>query len=181
MGAGGLRSGSIKAIMSSRHANTGRNGRERAKSMARDGDKVKGRFRGQWAGEMVVVKVYDQTDSLRNVLERPARIHPLEEEDVVEEIPCGETGVERAGKRKREDDEEDEQEKMLQAVKKRRTREEVNCEDGIIEEGEGLKVKTAVEALIPKKKTNAKETVVTPGNSYFQPFRFRCGQTLIET
>ena len=167
--------------MSSRHANTGRKDRERGRKMVRNGDKVKGMFKGQWAGEMVVVKVYDQTDSLRNVLERPARIHPLEEEEVVEEIPCGETGVERPGKRKREGDGEGEQEEMLQAVKKRRLGEEANCEDGIIEEGERFKVKATVEVLIPTKKTNANETVFTPRNSNFQPFRFRCGHPLIDT
>ena len=192
-GAGGLRSasavgigrrggaGSIKAIMSSRHANTGRKDRERGRKLVRNGDKVKARYKGQWAGEMVVVKVYDQTDSLRNVLERPARIHPLKEDELVKEIPCSETGVEKTGKRKREDDGEDEQEEMLQAVKKRRIGEELNCENGIIEEGEGLKVETTVELLIPTKKTSSNETVFTPRNSNFQPFLFRCGHPLIDT
>lgn len=90
--------------MHSRHPNTRRN--------------IK---RGQsepWIGEIIVVKEYDQMDSLREILDLPARINgpPPEDdnstsvehvnvnnavEDIVEQTP---TTAERGAKRKREEE-----------------------------------------------------------------------------
>jgi hypothetical protein len=50
---------SVKAIMHSRHANTRRN--------------IKRPPAVPWIGEMIVVKEYDQMDSLRDILAQPAR------------------------------------------------------------------------------------------------------------
>jgi hypothetical protein len=169
--------GSIRAIMSSRHANTGRKGREgvEKRGLVRKGDRGKGKggFRVPWIGEMIVVKVYDQMDSLRDVLEQPARIHFQEEAEVVEEIPCGEMGIERTRKRKREEEAEEQRE---DAVEKERMGEELTCD----QEAEGGRMKTSVEVLIPTKKVNTHGTVFTIRNSSFQPLRFCCGHPLID-
>jgi hypothetical protein len=50
---------SVKAIMHSRHANTRRN--------------IKRSPAVPWIGDMIVVKEYDQMDSLRDILAQPAR------------------------------------------------------------------------------------------------------------
>jgi hypothetical protein len=89
---------SVKAIMHSRHANTRRN--------------IKRPSAVPGIGEMIVVKEYDQMDSLREILEQPPRkCGPLSstddgEHDIVERviendlIPECQQGV----KRKRDDD-----------------------------------------------------------------------------
>lgn len=122
----------------------------------------------EWVGEMVVVKVYDQRDSLRDVLESPARIHPLEldeqvvEEEVVEEeIPSTGVRIERIGKRKREDDDDNEEERGdgcdEKEIKRPRiagaTTRNVDCEDGEEADG-GAKVKT-VEVVMPSRATRS--------------------------
>ena len=54
--------------MHSRHANTGRN--------------IKRRPAQPWIGEIIVVKEYDQMDSLREILDLPARVNgPATEDD----------------------------------------------------------------------------------------------------
>ena len=159
---------SIKAIMHSRHANTGRR-------------QVRIKREAKWIGEVVVVKLYDQRDSLREVLEQPARIHPVEtqgleagevevkeqeqeQEQVVEEIPCRETRSERIGKRKREDEEavlrcrgdttiDDEVNKRRRIGEKKSTP---------LDNDEADRV-TRVEVVIPKK-SSTKENVCPPSN-----------------
>lgn len=62
---------SVKAIMHSRHANTRRNIKRPPPQPC-------------WIREMIVVKEYDQMDSLREILEEPARIYPeAEDSDAV--------------------------------------------------------------------------------------------------
>lgn len=53
---------SLKAVIDSRHANIRRHTRRPPAS--------------SWIGEMIVVKEYDQMESLRQILESPARIQP---------------------------------------------------------------------------------------------------------
>src|ERR1700737_149565 len=53
---------SVKAFLGARHANTGRNKRPKPS--------------GPWIGEMIVVKEYDQMDSLREILNCNARREP---------------------------------------------------------------------------------------------------------
>ena len=71
---------SLNAILQARHANTRR--------------KIKPRPVGPWMGEMIVVKLYDQMDSLRQILERPARIHVAQNGPAE---PCTIVGAERFG------------------------------------------------------------------------------------
>ena len=58
---------SLKAIIDSRHTNTKRNTKRRSSE--------------PWIGEMIVVKEYDQMDSLRDILNQPARICISSEND----------------------------------------------------------------------------------------------------
>jgi hypothetical protein len=65
---------SVKAIMHARHTNTGRN--------------IKRGGSGPWIGEVIVVKEYDQMDSLREILEKDAkqssgRVDEVEKEECV--------------------------------------------------------------------------------------------------
>src|SRR5271155_1858902 len=93
---------SVKAIMHSRHANTRRN--------------VKRAPPEPWIGEMIIVKEYDQMDSLRELLDNGARRYTdtvdsvqfdgsedgVEEEAVLRTTAAGFRGV----KRKREEEED---------------------------------------------------------------------------
>src|SRR5437016_3952314 len=66
---------SIKAIMHSRQANTRRN--------------IKHGPTEPWIGEIIVVKDYDQMDSLREILDLPARINgSVTEEDNRKSVEC---------------------------------------------------------------------------------------------
>jgi hypothetical protein len=72
---------SLKAIVHSRHANTRRN--------------PKRALPEPWIGEMIIVKDYDQMDSLREILENPARVNEIsteteEEIDTQSPLNCGE-------------------------------------------------------------------------------------------
>jgi len=120
---------SVKAIMHSRHPNTRRN--------------MKRRSTEPWIGEVIVVKEYDQMDSLREILELPARIHgtptEVDESETVEQVateltelevsqlkstPSESTiGAEQGIKRKREEEKEEEVEAivpLIQNPKRRR-------------------------------------------------------------
>lgn len=114
--------GSVKAIMHSRHANTRRNMKRRATE--------------PWIGEIIVVKEYDQMDSLREILELPARIQrttaEVNESEAVEQVETEETerevselkstpsqsttGTEQGIKRKREEEKEDDDEAIIPSV-----------------------------------------------------------------
>src|SRR5271170_4798371 len=123
---------SVKAIMHSRHANTRRN--------------IKRAPPEPWIGEMIIVKEYDQMDSLRELLYNGARKYVDAEEisqldaaeDVLEEEPVLRTpkrGL-RGTKRKRDEDEDvlNEEEFVPQEVKKRKVIENHKQEGNLSDE-----------------------------------------------
>jgi len=109
---------SVKAIMHSRHANTRRN--------------IKRAAPEPWIGEMIVVKEYDQMDSLRELLDKGARKYldkggPAEldvMEDVMDEEFVFRTprSAMKGLKRKRDEDEDlaGEEEMVPQDLKRRK-------------------------------------------------------------
>jgi hypothetical protein len=108
---------SIKAIMYARHANTRR--------------KINQSSLTPWIGEMIVVKEYDQMDSLREILvQHPRKDGPriqTKTEDCVDFAEYGESlgacenGVEESDlKRKREDSDSEALDSPLKQVSKRR-------------------------------------------------------------
>src|SRR5271154_310988 len=98
---------SVKAIMYSRRANTRRNPNKQRRI-------------GPWIGDTIVVKLYDQMDSLREVLDFPARIYSVKAKEkekgvldkksgtqLIEDAQGKESGViSREGKRKRDESED---------------------------------------------------------------------------
>lgn len=123
---------SVKAIMHSRHANTRRN--------------VKRAPPEPWIGEMIIVKEYDQMDSLRELLDNGARRYTDAEETV--QFDASEDGVEEDGvlrttgtgfrgvKRKREEEEDisNEEEVVPQEVKRRKVSANHKQEGSLLDE-----------------------------------------------
>jgi hypothetical protein len=103
---------SVKAIMHARHANTRR--------------KIKRPPSTPWIGEMIVVKEYDQMDSLREVLQQPARQKRLAVEEsgftehLIEESVFDEECREGGLKRKREESDDESPESPRQQNTKKR-------------------------------------------------------------
>jgi hypothetical protein len=113
---------SLKAVIDSRHANTRRHNRRPPAE--------------PWIGDMVVVKEYDQMESLRQILELPARTHPDPAESnssdtiattVQTDARTDEesTNTEHDSKRKRDAEEEGDGDGIIQDSKRRRVIDDV--------------------------------------------------------